>query len=107
MRQCLPLTHTSFVLIQKQIVRLITFSKHFAHTKSIIIQIIKYYSSQQSLLLQNLTLMYKLSNGLLSEVHMECNINVNNIDINISFTHFNGVLKLYLHNNEVILIYTK
>ena len=33
--------------------------------------------------------------------------NVTNIDVNISYMQFNIVLNLYLHENEVILKYTK
>ena len=35
------------------------------------------------------------------------NIITRNIDVNISFLQFKIVLKLYLHENEVILKYTK
>ena len=78
--------------------------------------------------------MYKLSNGLLPEALNELYIKKNkihhyptrncdeyhiqtstdswnlittNIDVNISFMQFKIVLKLYLHEKEVILKYTK
>ena len=35
------------------------------------------------------------------------NVITTNIDVNISFMQFKIVLKLYLHENEVILKYTK
>ena len=61
--------------------------------------------------------MYKLSNGLLpeaiNELHIKnvsariWNVITTNFDVNISFMQFKIVLKLYLHENEVILKYTK
>ena len=128
-------------LTQKKIIRLITFSKHLAHTEPL-------FKSLNILPLNSLyyhrigLLMYKLSNGLLPEAlnelyikrnkihnyptrncdkyHIQTNTdsfsNVSariwnviktNIDVNIPYMQFKIVLKLYLHENEVILKYTK
>ena len=128
-------------LTQKKIIRLITFSKHLAHTEPI-------FKSLDILPLNSLyyhrigLLMYTLSNGLLPEALNELCIKKNkihhyptrncdkyhiktstdsfsnvsariwtvittNIDVNISFMQFKIVLKVYLHDNEVILKYTK
>ena len=128
-------------LTQKKIIRLITFSKHLAHTEPI-------FKSLNIIPLNSLNyhrirlLMYKLSNGLFPEALNELYIKRNkihnyptrncdkyhiqtstdsfsnvsariwnviktNIDVNISFMQFKIVLKLYLHENEVILKYMR
>ena len=128
-------------LTQKKNIRVIIFSKQFAHTEPI-------FKSLNILPLNSLyyhiigLLMYKLSNGLfpktLNELYIQknkihhyptrnCNkfhvqtstdslanlsaciwnVITTTIDVHSSFMQFKIVLKLYLHENEVILKYTK